>query len=247
MRRKALIIEASKAEIQNDLPGARVDAERFSEFLLSDFGGAWDPPEITVMHTPNAAEVMQAKREMRAADYAFVAFSGHGYHVRGGGVDDTKICLRNGDEIDVLELNPATDRCFIIIDACRSLVHEEVEKGARLKKGAFMVEDMSRRYRFRQLFDQYVKVAEKGAIYAYACDVTESAQESKQGGYFSRALVECSDGWASNKPGTLDSVYDVNSAFSCAKISVNRKAPQQNPQFQPGRRHKFFPFAVWAL
>jgi len=46
MKRSAILIESSQLQGKQDLPGARLDVEKWTTFLLSDKGGAWNADEI---------------------------------------------------------------------------------------------------------------------------------------------------------------------------------------------------------
>src|SRR4051794_517487 len=112
MKRKAIIIETSAVPDLDHLPGAGRDAETLEAWLRGNAGGAWGDEigEIEVLHTPSVNLVKAHLLIAKHADYAFVAFSGHGEQPRGGDFDDTVLALRDGT-ITVRELNCGADRC----------------------------------------------------------------------------------------------------------------------------------------
>ncbi len=124
MKRKAIIIEASRVPKLTDLNGARKDAKNWNNYLLSDVGGAWSYNEIQVLHTPLMSDVLSAISES-SVDYLFVAFSGHGGVER----EQEVICLENGDyPINLLKklIIEHSPKATLVLDCCRS-IDEDVE------------------------------------------------------------------------------------------------------------------------
>lgn len=118
MKRKAIIIEASRVPKLTDLNGARKDAKNWNNYLLSDVGGAWSYNEIQVLHTPLMSDVLSAISES-SVDYLFVAFSGHGGVER----EQEVICLENGDyPINLLKklIIEHSPKATLVLDCCRS-------------------------------------------------------------------------------------------------------------------------------
>lgn len=245
MSRIAILIESSQLKGHDDLPGARADVINFKKFLLSDFGGAWEEDEVKILNSPSKGKVEELLTYFHYKDYAFISFSGHGDHVRGKDIDETRVCLNDNEEMYVFQLIPKNPRCLVIIDSCRGITYtEKEEKTAALFEMRASV-DYRRRINCRRIFDEAVSKAERGNIIMYSCDIGESADESNKGGYFSRALVDCSENWA-NGQWMSSRIYLTNNAFQCASENTTRRSPQQHPQFKPGRRMNHFPFAVSA-
>ncbi len=246
MTRTAILIESSRIKGHDDLPGARADVENFTRFLESDFGGAWTSGEIVKLSHPDRKRVFDELTKASVKDYAFISFSGHGHHVVGKDLDETRVVLNDKEEISVTELDPGNSRRLLNIDSCRGIT--VVEK-AMIKIAAFEARasfNLHRRERCRQLFDEAVIAAERGRIVMYSCGINEAAGESNTGGYFSKALVTCSETWANAQPHGNDRVYYTNEVFACAAAVTTRREPQQHPVFEPGRRMKHFAFAVSA-
>jgi hypothetical protein len=242
LTRKAILISSSNT-CYGHLPGADQDVARFSDFLLSDFGGAWEAEEIGILFTPSRGELEPRLEEASAADYVFISFAGHGQHVVGGSLNDTRIILNDSEEMFVHELNPRNRRHLVVVDACRTLV--EIEPVAKLGSLAEAVcYPTTNRLACRERFDAAVAQAEEGRVVAYSCGVNQSAGESVGGGFFSRFLVEGAEQACirSRERGVLF----VREAFSIAQTETLRKNSPQRPVLEAGRRIRHFPFAVVA-
>jgi len=237
MRRKAILIEASKVTGLTDLPGARKDVEEFKTFLQSPIGGAWENEEITTLHTPTLTALTLELAIAKYSDYVFIAFSGHGQHVKGKEIDETRVFVSGQKEVPLSTFNCGADRTTIVIDACRevSFLEEAREFSAAMlaKEGEFLDPKLH-----REKFDASVRIAPKGIEILFSCDIEEVAHETKRGGYFSQGLIRSAKGL---KPGTT---LDIEDAFKSAYKYVQNEVPQQHPQFNGGRRLTHFPFAV---
>lgn len=241
--RAALLIEASKVPSERELPGAVVDVVNFRRFLESQIGGAWEKDEILELHNPVVSELRAALSTVKTRDYSFIAFSGHGEHLRGKELDESVVLLSDRIEVPVRELNSGSQRCTVVIDSCRGLRILDEQVGRSLIKLASG--DNASRARHRELFDQQLDFSEAGAIYLYSCSVDESAQETVNGGgVFTASLIQAGEEFYNRPP--VRSVLTVDTAFLSAFSLANSKYPQQHPQFQPGRRLRYFPFAVKA-
>ncbi len=170
-----------------------------------------------------------------------MTFSGHGYHSQE--LDQTKVCLRQG-RMGVRELLPNTERCTVVIDACRKVMREVFMESYQLSVAEVRkYAEFARTRNFRQEFETLVEKAEKGFVFLYSCNLDEAAGESRRGGYFSRALVEAGKAFGDrNADGSK--WYPMNSAFDAAAVTTTGYNPAQHPQFEPGRRLVHFPFAV---
>lgn len=240
MDRRAILIEASEVPGQSILKGAKLDPKIFEDFLISKAGGNWYSTEITILRNPTVAEVKSKIAAARIADYSFVSFSGHGYHAKGKSVDETRIMLKNG-ELSAFELNTGSDRVTVVVDACRNVHLLQRSITANLQLSA-IASDMPST---RSLFDQEVQKCERGAIFMYSCDLNEAATEYSNGGLFTNSLVDFAETWSLKQSGSGGKVLSTKDAFAGASIVTTKKMPQQNPQYEPGRRLGHFPFSVW--
>ena len=103
--------------------------QAYWEWLYSKPGGDWFDSEIRTLHTPTVSEVKKAIQSAGQVDYAFVAFSGHGFHSKE--LDLTKLCLRDG-RMTVRDIIPDAARCTVVVDACRNVMPEIFEKSFEL-------------------------------------------------------------------------------------------------------------------
>jgi hypothetical protein len=244
MSRFALLIEASKIKDNKDLPGAREDVESYKAYLASDFGGAWEDNEITVLRHPSKELLMRWVRFAERFDYSFITFSGHGHHVIGKKIDETRVCINDTEEVAVFDLNSGSGRCLVVADACRKVTQLLVEKYARDFQLSLNEAEKSlrpNRRRCRELFDSSVTQAERGTVYMYSCDLNESAGDVYS---FSRFLVEAGEEWANN---ARSGVLRCSDVFLAAASATKAKNKQQNAKMDSGRRMTHFPFAVLAF
>lgn len=241
MKRFALIIESSECPDETRLDGAKADAVAYSGWLQSRPGGDWYESEMVTLHTPCINEVKRAVSIVGKVDYAFVTFSGHGFHNQE--LDFTNICMRDG-HMSVRDIIPYADRSTVVIDACRNIMPEIFDESIeRSLAEASRLAKLAQERDYREIYDSHIANAEKGSIFLYSCDLRESAGESRLGGYFSRFLVEAGQKFAErNQVGSH--WLPVDHAFGRAAKSTTARNRTQHPIYEPGRRRRHFPFAV---
>lgn len=246
MKRFALLIAAPKLKDHRPLPGTEVDVVKLREWLLSDRGGAWEPNEIKTFSNPAFTDLKPYLTYQSGCDYAFTAFAGHGYMVKAEyGGHDTVVCLRDGEDLRVKELNPGNKRCTVVADCCRNLITdipaELIKEALTYNAKSFSAYDD--RARLRALFDQAVTAAEEGATYLYSCDKNQqAADDDDDGGLFTFHLLKAAREWAGAQ--ARPAVLRLDTAFATAKARVTVAEPQQHPEMPPVRRLVHFPFAV---
>jgi hypothetical protein len=239
--RKALLI--ASPSVAPALPGTLADVRNFRGFLTSLHGGAWDEREIVTLVDPSRSQLLSRLREMRDADYAFITFGGHGYHLQNGSQSDTKICLTESDSCLVYEVNPGNKRHFVAVDSCRGIVEKEF-----FEERFNALENFSARARIdrefvRDAFDKAVMAAEEGRVVAYSCGINQDAGDnSRLGGVFSNALTSEAMRWSMSASG--NAVLSVTAAFESAKTVTLRRNSPQRPELEAGRRLRSFPFAI---
>jgi hypothetical protein len=250
MTRKAIIIAAHDT-VYGPLPGALADTELYKEFLISPFGGAWTDSEVQVLLTPSLSKVQGALDAAQYTDYVFIAFSGHGEHVVGKSLNETRVCLNNSEDMSIIDLNPRSRRHIVVIDACRKVrtITETIEKMARAMFASESLLPDSQKC--RELFDSAINDAEEGRIVIYSCQENQSAGEDSKGGVFTRALVQAGESWSvgthrSQFGRGTRAVLGLDIAFEKAKTETYRVNAPQSPTWTPGRRMRHFPFAVVA-
>lgn len=269
MKRKAIIIEASRVPKLTDLNGARKDAQNWHNYLLSDVGGAWSYREILVLHTPLMSDVLSAISES-SVDYLFVAFSGH------GGVERAQevICLENGDyPINLLKklIIEHSPKATLVLDCCRS-IDEDVDVQVERSVPQFESQGRARSihhdycrtgtFSFGEHMEKNVPLpsvnipafatkwleslnnCSEGLVTMWACSRGQGAGEdssetSKAGGYFTTALLKAAMKW--NRLTSIPYlIYETSEAF--VDSSAFMHDPQQTPEYDP--EWLSFPFAI---
>ena len=240
--RHAIIIESSQTK-HGYLPGAAADAKAYKDFLLSPSGGFWRDYEVTVLHTPTKSALMNKLHSISTVDYAIITFSGHGEHHVSKTLNDTSICLNDYEEVYVKDLDPTNDRLLRIIDCCRELrkIDESTQASTALR---FLKKSMVDPERLRHFYSEQIASSPKGSITMYSCDINETAGEDSNGGYFSKATVDCANQWAQRYSGKGLALLDSKRDFDMASITTKSKEPRQNPAYNGGRRITHYPWAV---
>jgi hypothetical protein len=249
MKRRAILIEAANLKGQNPLPGAVVDVKNYQRYLCSIDGGNWFSSEIRPLSKPSKSELLEEIRKAeQEAEYLFISFSGHGYTKKANpyifpapSVNQlTMLCINDTDEISISEINPRIKN-FLIADSCRTieLLDESYES---LRKSLTASVRTDREIQARMMFDTTVQQAEAGQIIAYSCGINEGAGEDKnRGGNFSASMIESGLQLAGSGQRRIITTHET---FETARMIVRKLSAQQNPEYNPGRRLRHFPFAV---
>jgi len=246
MKRGSIPIEASEL-CGGRIPGAKQDVDLLYELLASDLSGAWEAGEITILRNPSYNQIISAIAGLSSVAYGFISYSGHGYHAEE--LDETKICtIENQGKpywMSISQLVPRCSKYTLSIDCCRNVKTEYFAEAIERKAAAsFSLIQRPPRYKYRQLFDSRVETAENGGTKMYSCNLNESAGETSRGGYFTRGLVKSA--YDSEPSTNTNSLFlPMTGAFDTAYTYVQAKSPQQHPQFEPGRRNNYFPWAVY--
>lgn len=268
-KRFAIIIESGNVANQDDLPGARKDAENWEAFLRSKQGGVWGDDEIRVLHKPRLVEVA-ILNIIHKNEYVFLAFSGHGEEVvdRSTGKSSTRICLNEHElSVDAETLSPSQFGTAIF-DCCRGVENavghiellNEVSRGGRqtmafttihaksasvplvnrTRKTYRATEDGCRRVFLRELESK----ALNPAVYMYSCGKTEGAGEDPfAGGYYTTLLLNGANNWfEAQKTDPHYKVYTTKKAHEFAVNAMPIRNPRQHPEYKPVNYS--YPFAV---
>ncbi len=243
MRRKAIIICAPGTKGQKGyLEGALADVQLWKEYLTSLAGGEWYSPEITTLINESKSVVMQHLNNC-FADYAFIAFSGHGFVYAADGLTYCK--LREGEFISERELSPKNVlKQTISIDACREVtspaqfILEAFEKGERTA----MIGER-KRVTTRGIFDNYLIHCVAGVTWLFGADKNQEAGEDGSGGFYTQSIIEGGAGFSQMR-GKGPDVLDVYDALLSSQRIITKHTRVQNPTIKVGRRNIYFPFAV---
>lgn len=258
MSRFAIIIESSNVKGEEDLPGARDDADHWVEYLKSNLGGSWSDSEIQRLPKPSS-KTLDIWLDTFKDRYCFVAFSGHGRHSTKE--NETYVCLNESDrDYPISRMKPRGSKGTLIVDACRG-----TEDGQRsvIKEATAMNEvlDIANALRNRE---QLVKLSASvpvtqayqwrnylrdntlnGIVTMYSCNVGEAAGEyevgdARKGGYYSSTLIAVAEQWS--RKSYSSGIYTTKEAHDNTVIYFKKAFPQQNPQYEPS--YLKFPFAV---
>ena len=253
MNRCAIIIESSHVANQDDLPGARLDAQNWKNFLGSELGGAWENNEIHLLPHPELEEV-QAYLQGYRNDYVFLVFSGHGCEV-GGRI---YCCLNDNDQfVDSKSMTPLIGTA--VFDCCRGkpdsddgrmVVAAMDSRDFGLVNESFAInksqlQKLLRRQAIRNTFLNNICVRGfDNSVRMFACAKGQEADESPAaGGLYTSLLI---DGAKENKksflPGYRSNVYTTRDAHKYAESRMLTLAPQQTPKYYPDGLA--YPFAI---
>ena len=253
MNRCAIIIESSHVANQDDLPGARLDAQNWKNFLGSELGGAWENNEIHLLPHPELEEVHAYLQGYRN-DYVFLMFSGHGCEV-GGRI---YCCLNDNDQfVDSKSMTPLIGTA--VFDCCRGkpdsddgrMVAAAMDsRDLGLANKSFAINErqsqkLLHRLAIRNTFLNNIRVRGfDNSVRMYACGKGQEAEESPEaGGLYTSLLI---DGAKERKkrflPGLMSNVYTTRDAHVYAESEMLKLAPQQTPEYHPDGLA--YPFAI---
>jgi len=242
MLKKILIIGASGG----NLPGVERDVANYKNFFLSSLGGAWLDSEIVTLESP-APEVVRAQlKNLSQLDYSVVVFAGHGSHPKQDGA--TFVQLQPKVSLSADELKVGAPKHTLILDCCRQLEPEIIMDSAMeaLAKAAQQIDKSE----CRKWFEYSIAACSKGLVTMFACDIDETAGETRRGGFYSSALLSEAQSWQLTK--NIDTskeflALSVTAAHTRAEQTVKRiSGGRQNPVCEYPRVDKQFPFAIIA-
>ena len=258
MKRKAILIESSNVDGQQDLPGARVDVKNWRSFLKSDLGGAWLDSEIVTLNKPYSQDVDESLK-VDSDCYSLVVFSGHG--------SDGKILLNErwaNNGYSIANLKPRGNKGTVIIDSCRGVaevmnfslakaafanesghavaLHAHHGRAVIFASASTLSESILNRAGIqtpRQKWENALAKDSNGVVQMLACSKGQDANEDPEaGGYYTSLLIQSADLWAINgSSATIHTTKDAHD-YAASKLPEN----QQKPEYSPSWLN--FPFAV---
>lgn len=257
VKRKAILIDASDVKGENDLPGARVDIDNWTRFLLSSLGGSWAADEIApVLHKPLLGDVLRLL-DANSDAYCFVAFSGHGSEGTVALNDHNKSC-------PVSALKPKGTRGAMVIDSCRGIDMAQPFSSSLSKSAGILTEraggvvmlnardgsvtNFSRTDDARAPMTEHVMSAARfksalgasgaGIVSMLSCAKGEGAGEDPEsGGYYTSALLDSAIAFYRDL--NRKDLLTTKEAHDYAAALMPK---QQNPEYSPISLS--FPFAV---
>ena len=188
------------------------------------------------------------------SDYAFIAFSGHGYFSK---LDDaTVLMLKRGETISAMELAYRSTKRTIILDCCREIRIESALLEYREKSATFSAETQRRSpdgQRCRDKFINEIRNASQGIVALHSCSPGQTAgDDERNGGHYTSCLLAGARLWADKlSDNTRDNqthTYSVIAAHNSAEVSLkSRYGQMQTPWIdKPRTEENYFPFAVFA-
>jgi hypothetical protein len=234
MNRKAILLAASPEG--DPVPGVYADLVAFDAFLRSNPGGAWDAKDIFQGKNSTRDEVLCAIQAAKAADYSLVYFAGHGEIVKMGlPWAEARMLLGSRETISERDLNSGSPRCTLILDCCQR-ASEEDEK-ALLIQPSTLLEHGEGCSEFRDLYQKTLVTAESGIVKVCTVACGSALADTHS---FTQHLLNESSAWVTRHKGPLF----LGEAVALAADAMKRENPQQQPEYQGGRRLRHFPFAV---
>jgi hypothetical protein len=235
MIRRALLIDAGRAAPDDIIDGCSVDVKQLKAWLTSSAGGAWgEAEEIISLHNPTLAKIVQGKQWVDKADFAFVAFSGHGHINELNGRRHQAVIVGDSEEIDFDRLKPTTSKSIVTCDACRK-VHvsgptvkaftENMQKSyAKAAAARYSREDYKREY-LRLLGEA------DGRYTMYSCSPGQySGDHEENGGRFTSMLLSCASIWYADTAGPMEH-FTIGQAFGEAAPIVAAKSRAENAKY----------------
>jgi hypothetical protein len=240
IRRKALLI--GNSQVTPNLPGVEKDLRRYTSFLISNQGGAWEQDEITISLNEDHSTISYKCDLLRDADYSFVLIAGHGRHeITSNGDEETCIWIDEDTTVPVKKYFPRVAKGTILVDVCRNIVYlmekawgyDTLIKSLSREDGILLT-----RAEYRARFDQHVINCPENRIVMFSCGMNQSAGDNGDGGIFSNNMLR-----AISKDNRGD-IIDMYSAFSFARDKTLEDNYPQQPVLHAGRTRDFFPFGL---
>lgn len=209
MQKRILIIGNN-----HGLPGVKVDIEKYKSFFKSSYGGSWRDDEIIEKLNVSKAELLAELARIKGTlNYLIVIFSGHGGQER-----ETMLELNSkGECIGESDLTNLAYRQLNIYDCCRSFPEIVTESfKAQLRAKLFSIVNT------RQKFEERIMAAEHQQVSLYACSIGEYANDTNEGGAYSKNLISAAR--------NIDEEFMlVGTAHMNASIETTREFPEQHP------------------
>lgn len=245
MSRRAVLIGCPQSPPTSPLLGTEVDVDRYITFLTSKIGGAWSVREIVSLIDPTKEDVETAIQDAANVDYAFVLFSGHGYHPKGSNDPLSTVVRFSSGRMEARALNPGNPRCTVIVDACREITHMTKEAADFITEHTRIATRLPDRTDYRRVFDEVVARCPEQTVYMFGCSIGEVAQDDeKLGGLFPRTILSKAIDWEDRYEGA-NTPLKVSDVFFRASITVAANS-KQTPRFHRTAKEgsRQFPFVI---
>ena len=219
--RHAIIIGNDRWGGGRFLPGVAIDLEAIQNFLLSLYGGAWMPTEMTVIMQPISRDhFFSSLRHAveNGVDYFFIYFGGHGSLNRYG---SPEFVLPGGDRISLDEIKDELREKAVL------MISDSCQGNPDYRQNPILNEDLRRHpvydpdlmQRARILFNEVLENLPRLFVYASAVCPGQSAEEDANGGTYTQNLLNgCQFMVGSQTYG--NGVYDIGIPHQLASLAV---------------------------
>lgn len=197
MKRKALLIGNT-----NGLAGVAKDLKNMTNFLKSNYGGAWVSNEIIELQNPTKNDVSKTVLNIKSdkPDFVIVLFSGHGAHS-----GQTLIELNgNGELYEESKLFNLATRQISIFDCCRAAMEK-----------SYALDSLSEVLNFadnsivRAAYDERILKAIPQQVKLYSCQVGEVSYDTPKGAvYLSELIASASNLESFEEDKTVEKAHD---------------------------------------
>jgi len=166
------------------LPGVQKDFVNYESFFTSEVGGHWYNNEIFSKMNPKKSDLITELKSLKNnyLDFLIIIFSGHGGQKR-----ETVLEINDGGEqIYESELNDIATRQINIFDCCRAypLLEFSEQYDRVIRKSASISSNI------RELYEKRIMQAIPQQLSLYACSIGETAQDTSDGGIYSKNLLK---------------------------------------------------------
>lgn len=215
MKRQALLLGNNEG-----LAGVKIDIANFSNFLISNSGGAWESTEIDTYMNIRKTDLISllGKYYYSNIDFLIIYFSGHGGQDR-----ETMLELNQYNEsISETDLLYKSDRQLNIYDCCRS--YPEIKTDSLLMKKALFSESESYlRRRIRLLYEERIMSARTQQVKLFSCSVGEYSNDTREGGLYTQNFLKA----AKKNSNTFKLVSEAHE--EAASVTTVQSNGKQNP------------------
>lgn len=200
----------------NGLPGVQKDFLNYQSFFMSEVGGNWYENEIISKMNPKKGDLEVEIKRLKNSylDFIIVIFSGHAGQER-----ETILEINeNNETVFESELKNIATRQITIYDCCRAYSRTEFSENydRLLYKAAHVSSEI------RKLYEKRIMEAIPQQISLYACSIGETANDTSEGGVYSKNLLKAA--------GSINTNYmTVGKTHEIAKDLTKKEEPNQNP------------------
>ncbi len=221
MKKQAILIGDSG--IDHDLTGVVHDIQGMKNFLMSNFGGAWDETEILILLDKSKQEVLDALNtaKTRNIDMGFVMFSGHGKFNQN--LKQREMEIRNSTILhETLIIFP---KQITILDTCAGINKFHVTAGAK----TYFANSTSPNAQYRMFYEKYISQCPRQQINLFSCSIGEYSNDTAQGGLYTKNLLSVlknNNLWVLNAVEAQKKTIPLVSKASLGKQNPDYMAPK---------------------